>query len=57
MRKPSPVRTKHVGIYYLLTTDPRGNPQRTFYVQYYQAGKRHFEKVGVERGTHTGRRS
>lgn len=44
----SPVRTKHPGVYYILGTDPLGKPRRTFYVQYYRGGKRHFEKVGHE---------
>lgn len=44
----SPVRTKHVGVYYILGTDPLGKPRRTFYVQYYRDGRRHFEKVGHE---------
>ena len=44
----SPVRTKHVGVYYILGTGPRGEVRRTFYVQYYRDGKRHFEKCGHE---------
>ena len=44
----SPVRTKHPGVYYLLGTDPIEKPRRTFYIQYYRGGKRHFEEVGHE---------
>jgi len=44
----SPVRTKHPGVYYILGTGPDGKPRRTFYIQYYRDGKRHFEKVGHE---------
>jgi integrase len=44
----SPVKTKHVGVYYILGTGPDGKPRRTFYVSYYRGGKRHFEPVGHE---------
>ncbi len=46
--KKFPTRTKHVGVYYILGTDPLGKPRRTFYIQYYRDGKRHFEKAGHE---------
>jgi integrase len=44
----SPIRTKHPGVFYILGTGPDGKPRRTFYIQYYREGKRHFEKVGHE---------
>jgi len=44
----SPVRTSNPGVYFILGTGPRDEVRRTFYVQYYRAGKRHFEKVGHE---------
>jgi integrase len=44
----SPIRTKHPGVFYILGTGPDEKPRRTFYIQYYRGGKRHFEKVGHE---------
>ncbi len=44
----SPVKTKYPGVFSILTTSPLGKPERTFYIQYYREGRRHFEPVGVE---------
>jgi len=44
----SPVRTKQVGVYYILGTGPRGEVRRSIYIQYYRGGVRHFEKAGHE---------
>src|SRR3990172_6634970 len=47
-RSFSPIRTKYPGVYYILGTDPLGNPERIFYVSYRRDGKQHFEKAGRE---------
>ncbi len=44
----SPIRTKYPGVYYVLASDPIGDPQRNIYISYRRERKQRFEKVGVE---------
>ena len=45
--KNLPVKTKHEGVYTIMGTSPvTKKPEKIFYISYYHAGKRHFEKAG-----------
>jgi integrase len=55
-RSFSPIRTKYPGVYYIVGTDPKGDPCRILYVSYRRDGKQHFDKIGVEGHLRDGRK-